>query len=245
MYTHSEKGMGRSQVDKAYQCISDMIFKYQISPGMSVSDYALSSLLGISRTPIRQAMMMLENNGLIVYTERSYKVPEITLKSIDDLYDARACLEVAILRVSMKKGIKPDEIAKLRQFVAAEDRCNTSGESLAGLEYDMDFHHYLNSLAKNDRLEASYENLHLQMKMLNVFSLANPNFNTPKVYYSIVEAIASGDVELACKRLEDSIEVGRKQKKSAIERFGSYGLQGIYTFIAQSYISATKSGRLK
>ena len=239
------RNMEDTQVQKAYQLISDMIFRYQISPGMMVSDFALSKVLGISRTPIRQAIMMLLNSGLVVSAGKGYKVPEITLESIDDLYDARVCLEVAILRMSMAKGIDKADIARLRQIVELESKCNDSGDILSSLEHDLEFHKQLNSLSHNMRLESSFENLRLQMKMLNVFSLAAPNFSTPAVYSSILDSIAEGDVELATAKLANSIESGRRQKKTAIEKFGVYGLQGIYTFIAQSYSSAWAKERRK
>lgn len=236
VYTISKwEHMKENQVEKAYRLISDMIFTYQLPPSSCISDYTLSKTLEISRTPIRQAIMMLLNQGLIVTAEKGLKIPEITLVSIDELYDARICLETAILRFSMQRGIEKSSIALLREQIELELACIKSENLIDALRYDLEFHRVLNNLCRNQKLENAYSNLELQVKKLNVFSLASPNFETPKVYSELCNIIESGDIEEACKKLEASIESGRLQKKDVIKKFRSYGLQGIYNYIANSF----------
>lgn len=233
-------GENENQVEKAYRLISDMIFKYQLPPGASVSDFSLAKILGISRTPIRQAIMQLLSHGVIVATGNGYKVAEITIESIDDLYDARRCLESSILRLSMEKPLDKDIINQIRKEIEIEAKANAEERLFESLEHDLEFHRLLISLCKNNRLEEAFNHLHIQMKMMNVFSLAHPNYDTCKAYSSIVDAVEEGNTEKACKLLEDSIEAGRKQKKEAIEKFGIYGLQGLYRFIANSFQISSK-----
>jgi len=232
--------MKENQVEKAYRIISDMIFTYQLPPGSFISDFTMSKTLEMSRTPVRQAIMMLLNRGLVITTEKGFKVPEITFESIDELYDARLCLELAILRFSMRRGIKKSSVALLREKVELEAEYCKSGNLIEALDCDLDFHRILNSLCRNQKIEDAYSNLEVQVKKLNVFSLASPNFDTPGIYFEICDAIEVGDCEAACTKLEASIESGRLQKKDAIEKFRSYGLQGIYNFIANSFIVSHK-----
>lgn len=227
--------MDENQVEKACHQISDMIFRYQLPPGSRISDFSLSKTLGISRTPVRQAILILLNQGLVVSSEKGFKVPEITLESIDELYDARVCLEIAVLRFAMRKGVGRDALARLRKEVELEEKCNNSGNIIDGLGHDFEFHNILNSLCQNQRLEKAISNLKLQTRMLNVLSLASPNMDTPRVYFSICDAIEAGDTEDACAKLTASIESGRQQKKNAMANFGIFGLQGIYNFIANSF----------
>jgi DNA-binding GntR family transcriptional regulator len=227
--------MKENQVEKAYRLISDMIFKYQLPPGAFISDFTLSKSLEMSRTPVRQAIMMLLNHGLVITTEKGFKVPEITLDSIDELYDARFCLEPALLKFSMLRGIEESSIALLREKIKLEEECYKTEKLIEALDYDLEFHRVLSSLCHNDKLEHAYRNLEFLMIKLNVFSLASPNFDTPKVYSEICDAIEAGDAEDACAKLEASIESGRLQKKNVIEKFRRYGLQGIYNFISNSF----------
>lgn len=241
VYTLDDGGlMKENQVEKAYQLISDMIFKYQLPPGSFVSDYTLSKILGMSRTPVRQAIMLLLNDGLVLATGKGFKVPEITLESIDALYDARQCLECSILRFSLQKGIEPASLALLRKEVALEQQCNQDGNIIETLSHDLEFHRILNSLCRNQNLENAFNKLVPQMMMLNVFSLASPNLDTPRVYSEICDAIENGDTDAACSKLAASIESGRVQKKNAIKKFGSYGMEGIYNFIAHSFLASLK-----
>ena len=230
--------MKENQVEKAYHLTSDMIFKYQLPPGTSISDFTLSKTLGMGRTPVRQAIMMLLNHGLIVTAEKGLKVPEITIESIDELYDARVCLEPAILQLSMRQNIEKQSLDILREKIKLEEECNKANNLIGSLDYDLEFHSVLNSLCRNKTLEHAYQNIEVQMKKLNVFSLAFPNFDTPRVYSEICDAIEAGDIEIACATLTSSIESGRLQKKTAIEKFRSYGLQGIYNFIANIFNGA-------
>ena len=230
--------MKENQVEKAYRLISDMIFKYQLPPGAVVSDFTLSKTLLMSRTPVRQAIMMLLNHGYVVNSEKGFKVPEITLESIDELYDARCCLESAILRYSMKRGLDKSSIAMLRETIDKKVECYKSGNIIKALDYDIEFHLILVNLCHNQKLVHAYRNIEVQMMKLNVFSLANPNYDTPMVYAEICDTIEAGDIEGACAKLEASIESGRIQKKNAIEKFRSYGLHGIYNFIANSFSSS-------
>ena len=233
--------MEENQVEKACHLISDMIFRYQLPPGSRVSDFSLSKTLGISRTPVRQAIMILLNQGLVISTEKGFKVPEITLESIDELYDARVCLEIAVLRFAMQKGVSKNSLKQLRKEVELEEKCNKSGNMIDALAHDFEFHNILDSLWRNQRLENALGNLKLQMRMLNVLSLASFNLDTPRIYFSICDAIEAGDTEDACAKLTASIESGRQQKKNAMANFGIYGIQGIYSFIANSFKGSLKA----
>ncbi len=219
----------------AFSIIIEKIFSYQLPPGAPVSDFSLSKVLGMSRTPVRQAIMMLVNHGLVEKCDTGYRVAEITLESIDDLYDARQCIEVGILRMAMKKGISSQALESIRDLVNQEKLAFQEERHLDALSADLEFHRKLIGLCRNSRLERASYNLYLQMRMLNVFSLAQLYPGTMAAYNAICDAIEKNDVQTACDLLSESIEKGRIQKKKAVEQFGTEGLQGIYRFIASRF----------
>ena len=94
-------------VDQAYEDIKNMICNFELIPGQIVSDFTLSKKLGMSRTPIRQALQKLEGDDLIVDASagKSYQVSPITEDGIIDLFDAREGIEVAAVRIALEKGI--------------------------------------------------------------------------------------------------------------------------------------------
>ena len=102
-----------SLVEKAYNGIAEMIFSFQLPPGSKVSDFSLSRKLGISRTPIRSAILLLMNHGLVIKTHDGYEVPRITAESIDEIYDARICIETAIVDLSIRNNLHCNKIREL------------------------------------------------------------------------------------------------------------------------------------
>ena len=84
-----------SLTNKAYETIRQQIFDFDLFPGQIVSDYLLSKELNMSRTPIRQALMRLKNEGLLEEQigKKNYRVSTITKEDIQDLFDFREGIE--------------------------------------------------------------------------------------------------------------------------------------------------------
>ena len=105
-------------VDQAYEDIKNMICNFELIPGQIVSDFTLSKKLGMSRTPIRQALQKLEGDDLIVDAGagKSYQVSPITEDGIIDLFDAREGIEVAAVRIALEKGIDETRLIELERI---------------------------------------------------------------------------------------------------------------------------------
>lgn len=224
-----------SQVQRSYDLISKMIFSYQLPPGAVVSDFSLSKKFGISRTPIRSAIMMLVSDGIVEQQGNGFKVIKITKEKIDDLYEARLCLEVGILSLAMQKGILSETLDELREIVKKEDEYLKEKKYIPALEADLEFHNKIVHLCKNKSLESSYRSLSLQMRFLNVFSLAAPNDNAADEYFQIIKCIEAGNLDNAVMLLTENIERGCAQKINAIGKFGMYGLEGMFNFISSYF----------
>ena len=86
-----------SLADQAYQTIKNRILDLTYAPGMSLTEAMLTEDLGMSRSPVRAAIQMLQAEGLLVSDYyRSITVREITDKDIRDIYQLRELLEGAI-----------------------------------------------------------------------------------------------------------------------------------------------------
>jgi len=106
---------------------------------------------------------------------------------------------------------------------------------IEALDYNLEFHRVFSVLYHNQQL--NYVNSFLEMltKKRYIFSLALPNFDTPRIYSEICNAIEAGYSKNTCAKFEESFELEREQNKNAIEKFNIYGLQGIYNFIANNF----------
>ena len=68
----------KNLVETAYNMILDRIVRFSLSPGVLISDYSLSKEIGISRTPIREALLKLVEDGLLEKRPHNFKVTDIT-----------------------------------------------------------------------------------------------------------------------------------------------------------------------
>ena len=101
-----------SLTNKAYETIRQQIFDFDLFPGQIVSDYLLSKALNMSRTPIRQALMRLKNEGLLEEQsgKKNYRVSTITKEDIQDLFDFREGIETTAFMLSWRNGITSEQL---------------------------------------------------------------------------------------------------------------------------------------
>ena len=84
-------GNKKTLVEIAYERIRNKICDFELYPGQDVSDFTLCKELGMSRTPVRQALVQLEHDGLVqnAGVGKSYQVSQITEEEIADIFEAR------------------------------------------------------------------------------------------------------------------------------------------------------------
>ena len=91
----TEKNKKSKAWEKAYDRIKDMILTMKIKPGEIVSENNLSKQLGISRTPVREAIKALEQEGLIIASNRRKRVYVLTVKEIEEIFELKKAIESA------------------------------------------------------------------------------------------------------------------------------------------------------
>ena len=101
--------------ERVYQIIRDRILSLQLPPGCSLVVVDLAADLGVSRTPVKEALSRLAAEGLVQDTpRRGYSVAELSTEDILDLLDARQMLELAAAE-RVIGTIEPDQLAELRR----------------------------------------------------------------------------------------------------------------------------------
>lgn len=203
-----------SLVDEAYEKIRQKLCDFELYPGQEISDFTLSRELGMSRTPIRQALGQLEHDGLIYDggQGRGYLVCEITAEDIRDIFAARECIEVMSLKLSMERGSKEEEIAKLEHINSQMEDMDQKGNVKRQFYFDQQFHNQLVLLSGNKRLIRFYESLRIQLSRLRVLSYLERSYQK-KAYNDhslVLQAIKKGDRDEAVKALEIHIQTSRE-----------------------------------
>jgi DNA-binding GntR family transcriptional regulator len=115
----SETAPARQSVEHVHRMIRESILDGSLTPGETMSQVALADELGVSRTPLREALRMLQGEGLILSEpNRRVRVAPLSLADVEELYAIRIPLEVTALRLSLPR-MTPEDIADLEGYMAA------------------------------------------------------------------------------------------------------------------------------
>ena len=85
-------------VEQVYNALRLQLRSGALQAGQALQEVRLAEQLGVSRTPVREAMARLASEGLLATDQRSFTVPELTLADVDDIYELRCLIEPAALR---------------------------------------------------------------------------------------------------------------------------------------------------
>ncbi|MFC8037736.1 GntR family transcriptional regulator [Paenarthrobacter sp. NPDC057355] len=99
--------------DRAYTALRDDILEWRLPPGTVLAEVEQSERLGVSRTPVREALGRLTAEGLTVAGGRGVVVTDISLDSIDELFELRETLEVRAAALAAQRG-EPGIFARLQ-----------------------------------------------------------------------------------------------------------------------------------
>jgi DNA-binding GntR family transcriptional regulator len=133
MNTPADGTARRDNVEQVYRRVREAILEGEIAPGAVMSQVALADDLGVSRTPLREALRMLELEGLVVReTNRRFRIAGFSLDDLEGLYVIRLSLETSALRLTMPTFTHADH-AELEGLFAQMERFALVGD-WAGFE---------------------------------------------------------------------------------------------------------------
>ncbi len=198
--------------DVVFHTLRTAILKGELKPGERLMELQLAAKLGVSRTPIREAIRMLEQEGLAVMIPRKgAEVAKMTEKDMEDVLQIRCALEELAVRLSCQ-NITQTEFQELR--VAKEQfREMTRTDDIAAIaKADVNFHDVLYKSAENPKLLGLLNNLREQMYRYRVEYLKDPNIYPQLIeeHSQLYEAVRAKDGERASaitrKHLENQTE---------------------------------------
>jgi DNA-binding GntR family transcriptional regulator len=200
-----------SLTDRAYSQIEELIITLQLAPGSALSESDLSALLGIGRTPIREALHRLEREKLVsILPRKGIVVSHIDVSQQLRLLEVRRELERLIARSAARRASDEDRA----HFLQLADRFATSSKANDDVEFmrvDRDFNLLCTTATRNEFTENAMSLIH---SLSRRFWYANHRAAgampvTAALHASVARAIASGDEERAAKasdKLLDSLE---------------------------------------
>ncbi len=224
----------KSLVDEAYEKIRQKICDFEMLPGQSISDFKLCKELNMSRTPIRQALQKIEDDGLIRHDGMGtgYTVCDITPEEIVDLFDARISIELNCIELAFKRGILKEDITSLIYFNEKMNEANLKDKMKQQFLYDQKFHDKLVYLSHNTRLIKFNDSLLLQFNRMRVLSYLERSYQQ-KAYDDhscIIKHIQEYELDYVLKALREHIESTKANYISLLkdkEKMESFGVLSI------------------
>ena len=188
--------------------LRDAIKRGILEPGERLMEVQLAEELGISRTPVREAIRKLEQEGyVIMMPRRGTYVSDVSVKDVKEIFEIRSALEsLAISLATMR--IEPDELEKLQTLLAQIGGHIENKDIDKIVATDIEFHGLLYQVSRNERLVNIISNLKEQLARFRTLSMSYPGRlqETLAEHRAMVEAIAAGDVEAAREAAERHME---------------------------------------
>lgn len=191
-----------------FESLREAIIQGRLKPGERLMELTLAEELGVSRTPVREAIRKLELEGFVVMVPRKGAyVAGITEKDINDVFEVRAALEALAAGLAAER-ITEEELDELERSLVQLAEASQSGDINAVVEHDTRFHDLIYRASRNQRLMQIVSNLQDQIQRFRLATLSRPGRTRRAVeeHKKIVEAIAERNVELAQQLAREHIE---------------------------------------
>jgi GntR family transcriptional regulator, rspAB operon transcriptional repressor len=157
------RGKTTSLRDQVGNILRDEILTGRLQPGAILNERTLAERLGVSKTPVREALTLLGHEGLVhTLPRKGYFVSAISIQDVHDFFGLRVILESAAASAAAAK-ITDEQLEDLEKLAVKGDSVETPSEQL---DQNIRFHDYVASLSGNARLAALIRKLHLEMQRM-------------------------------------------------------------------------------
>jgi len=192
--------------DMALQAIKDAVLSNKLKPGNFYNERNLANELGISKTPIREALLDLSMRGFItIFPRRGFQVNTLTEKNIQDLFEFRMALEKAVI-LHIAPNISNESITKIE--VINKKAADSLGQ-MGFLRYDREMHRYLASLTRNQYIISALENVRdlIEWAGAKVLSIKGRSEEALQEHIVITKMLKKRDVAGAVKEMEEHLRI--------------------------------------
>lgn len=191
-----QKPQRPSLVERAYREIKRRILGNFYPPNLQVLEQDLALQLGMSRTPVREALIRLEREGLVeILPRRGMRVVPIAPDDMREIYEVLTCLEAWAARSLAERRPSEREVAPLKAALEDMERALDRGDLDAWAEGDERFHRQLLELSGNRRLARMALTVFDQVHRARMVTLRMrpPPRQSNQDHRALVEAILAGD----------------------------------------------------
>jgi DNA-binding GntR family transcriptional regulator len=206
--------------DIVFETLREAIIEGVLNPGERLMEVQLAEEMGVSRTPVREAIRKLELEGFVVMLARKGAyVADISTKDIADVFEIRAGLESLACQLAAER-ITDEELDELQVLLVKVVDNAEQGDVEAFIEADTEFHDVLYRASRNERLVQIISNLREQIQRFRSTTLASPGRLKVALeeHKKIVDAIYERNIVLAGQLAQEHIENAENRMLDIIKK---------------------------
>ena len=200
--------------DVVFQTLRQAILRGKLQPGERLMEIHLAQQLGVSRTPVREAIRMLEQEGLVIMIPRKGAiVAEITKSDLEDVLEVRAALEELAVKKACR-NISQEQLQELKKAAGKFAASLQKEDLMACAQADVAFHEIISAATENRRLIQILNNIREQ-----IYRYRLENLKDKSSHANLVEehtAICRALEERSEEKASDAVRVHIEHQKISI-----------------------------
>lgn len=206
--------------DVVFNTLRQAILRGELKPGERLMEIQLANKLGVSRTPVREAIRKLELEGLVLMIpRRGAEVAEITRQDMQDVLEVRTALEELAVKDACRH-MTEQQLTELHQAELEFARVVRNNSLVEAVQKDMGFHEIIYAATNNRRLVSMLNNLREQMYRYRIEYMKDPNAHKTLVaeHAAIRKALQEHDEEAAGMAIRIHIDNQKESILNVLEK---------------------------
>jgi len=205
--------------DQVYRTLRDYLGSHVIVPGQRLQEAPLALQLGVSRTPVREALARLVSEGLIAAEGRSFTVPVLSDADVDEIYELRGLLEPAALAQAAASAPASAALAGIAVALKAAEAADRAGDAEAFIEANARFHAAWHALVANRRLLRAIALSAGHVRYLRVLTLNHAAARKAALagMKNILGALRKRDPERAARVMREHLQAARAHLRRVLD----------------------------
>lgn len=214
-------GFCNTSSDYVYNQLRGMIIDKSLKPGQRLPEVKIATEMGVSRTPVREALRRLSAEGLVrVVPNSGARVSSPTASEMENAYAVREYLESLSVNLACKNGIDRRTMERLEEILTEEENAFNERDLDAFLDGNNSFHRLLAEASRNSVLSEYVDNIMLRTNVYILFYDPfdeQENFSTEE-HRAILRAIAKRDIDGAERLIKEHLQHSHKALAIPTER---------------------------
>ena len=158
----------KSLKEQAYDKLKELIITGALQPGELHNEKRLAEALGVSRTPVREALLELSREGMVAFVPgKGVEICKFTAEQVREVFEIRKIIEGYILE-KITSQLNDEEIKEIDQNISRQEKTMDKREKRAFIEYDKQFHLHIASKIGNKQIESILDNLRDQIHLMGI-----------------------------------------------------------------------------